>query len=343
MKRFLCILLLISLLCGCRPQTAVGKQVIVTGIAVNDRFTLSIQAVEALKTAGSLAEQSNNATAVYTANGASVAAALQGFLNEAGKRTYILHNKIIVLGWDFCRQNSVFEALEYFMRNHEGRAPVELLVCRGDAAALLSITTGSDAIPAEYVAEQLREGERYARCVTAQLLDAERAYSGMYDLALPLMSVENGTPKLQGTALFCDGRLVGELSADESVGLALAAGESDYCLYTAGGVSLRLERIRTTVSWDDETHCRVAVSAVARVLEKNTYADAAFLQNAEQQLAAQITTALNTAARCGSDPLGLARRAAAQFSRPQEVTDAWLSQAAFSVSVALAQTDQGFL
>ena len=344
MKRWLCVCLLFSLLCGCRPQAAVGKQVIVTGLGIGSRFEVSVQAVEALKTAGSLSEQTESATAVYTATGKTVAEALQGFLNEAGKRTYILQNKIIVLGLAYCKENSVYEALDYFMRNQEGRAPVELLVCRGDPSALLGITVGSDAIPAEYVSQMLWEGERFSRTVTAQLLDVERSLSGMYDLALPLMSVEDGTPKLQGTALFTDGRLAGVLNAEESVGLALAAGESEFCLCTLQNTSLRLENIHTAVTWENERRLAVSVSAVARIIEKNGTASGDVLALCEKQLAERIAAAVTrSVAEYGSDPLGLARRMSAQLGVAKERASALLPLATVTASVNLKKTDQGFL
>ena len=352
MKRLCSVLLVVSLLlCGCRSQTEVGEPVVVTGLGIsreNGTWTLSVQAIEPLRTAGSLSEQDKAATAVYTASGDSVAEALQAFLNETGKRTYILQNRIVVLNLAQCRKDSLLQTLDYFIRNQEGRASVDLVICRGDPSALLDITTGSDAIPAEYVSQMLAEGQLFSQCTTARLLDAERALAGTLDIALPILQVVDGTPQLSGTALFSGDRLAGELTNRETVGLLLAAGESDYCLYTFDGVTYRLEELCSTVQVtlaEGGWQYHVDVSAVSRVVEAS--AEAPSLRRVEEALAAEITAALTrSAVELGSDPLGLARRAAARY-RHSGVTQASarkaLPQATFTADVTLSQTDTGFL
>lgn len=360
MKRLLCAVILIAvLLSGCQPESEVGEQVIVTGLGIDGRdgrWTLSIQAVEALRTAGSLSEQSEAATAVYTADGESVAGALQAFLNETGKRTYILQNQIIVLSLEHCRDNNLFQILDYFIRNQEGRSLVDLVVCRGDPAALLDITTGSDAIPAEYVSQLLEEGSRYAQCVTTHLLDAERALSGMYDAALPLLEVVDGTPRLSGTALFCHGVLVGELTMQETTGLLLAAGESEHCLYTLDNTTFRLEEIKTTLTIrpsGEGWHYDIQVSAVSRVIEEGEVpgslnpSELPLLRRVEEAVASNIEAALTRAVKeLNSDPLGLARRTAADYRNDgvtQRAVRASLADTTFAATVTLSHTDSGFL
>lgn len=353
MKRLLCIIIvMVVLLCGCQPESEVSEQVIVTGLGIDGkdgRWTLSIQAVEALRTAGSLSEQSEAATAVYQANGRSVAEALQAFLNETGKRTYILQNQIIVLSLDHCRDTDLFQSLDYFIRNQEGRSLVDLVICRGDPASLLDITTGSDAIPAEYVSQMLEEGGRYAQCITAHLLDAERALSGMYDVALPVLEVADGTPRLSGTAMFRNGELVGELTMRETTGLLLAAGDSDNCLYTLDNTTFRLEEIKTALTvlpsgkgW----HYDIRVSAMSRVIEERERSSE-LLKRVEETVADDIRMALvRTVNELGSDPLGLARRTAADYRNDgvtQQTARAALTDAKFSVTVTLSHTDSGFL
>ncbi len=351
MKRLLCILLLPLLLVGCRAEPTVGEQVVVTGLGITERdgvWTLSIQAVEALHTAGSLSEQSESATAVYTAHGGSVAEALQAFLNETGKRTYILQNQIILVEERTCRNISLYEALEYFIRNREGRALVKLALSRGDPAALLGITTGSDAIPAEYLSQLVEEGHRFALCADAALLDAERALSGMYDAALPILEVKDKTPTLAGTALFCDGKQVGSLTTQETVGLMLAAGDSPRYLYTQEGNAFRLEEIGSRITVhpaDGGWEYRIAVSAAAYTVEV-TGGEPLPLSRVEEALEQEILASLKRTAECDSDPLGLARRTAMRYKNngvTQSAARAALPRAAFTVDVALTHTDKGFL
>ncbi len=353
MKRVCCLILAVLLLGGCRPQGETGGQVIVTGVGVesqNGSFRLSVQAIEALRIGGSLSEQNEPATAVYTAEGASVAEALQAFLNETGKRAYILQNQLLAVGLEQCRNTVLSETLDYFMRNREGHSQVQLVVCRGEVAPLLDITVGNDAVPAEYVSKLLIEGERLSQCVTAQLLDVERDLSGTLDAAIPILEVRDHTPQLSGTALFRGGRLLGELTNRETTALLLAAGEGETCLYTHEGITYRLEDIRSRIEvlpLGEGFEYRVGISAVSRTVERAAQSAAPSLAAAATALENEIGTALTRTVReLHADPLGLSRRTAACYRQNGVTQDAArkaLPNALISVTVTLTHADNGFM
>ncbi len=310
------------LLCtGCRAELAVSDRAVVTALGIDtaagENLRLSVQAIAPLNTAGNLAEQTAAATAVYTAAGATVSEALQAFLNETGKRTYLLQNQLIAVSESQCRSRSLFATLDYFLTNRDSRALVELAVCRGNPTDLLTVATDSDAIPATHVANLLAEGRRRGQAVSACLLDVCRASAGLYDAALPLLEVTDGTPRLVGTALFAAGRWAGELTVDETIGLSLAAGTATQCLFTEGGITARLDRLSVRWTWPTATdpHFAVAVSGRVTVLETGTARPLTATQTQEligrlqSTVACTVETALqHTVIDCGSDPLGLARR-----------------------------------
>ena len=352
MKRWIWLILLPLCLSGCHAQSTVGDRVIVTGLGITENegtITVSVQAVEALRTAGSLSEQSESATAVYTASGATVAEALQAFLNEAGRRTYILQNQIIVLEESTCRNHALTELLDHFIRTGEGRSTVDLVVCRGDPSTLLGITSDSDAIPAEYVSRMLLESQRLTRAFRTRLLDVERASSGMYDAALPLVEVTDGTPRPVGTMLFRNGIAAGTLTPAETTGLLLAMGEGERCVYTRDGTTLELKDLHRSVRAErtaDGWRFHVTVTAASHVTEGKR-ADAAALTAVEAAIAADIEGALaRTYTAYDSDPLGLARLAAARYKNDgitEDAVRAGLHTAAFSASVDLSHTDNGLI
>ena len=89
-----------ALLPSCREKSQISNRVVVTAIGIDDKDGMcgvSIQAIEVLKTSGSLTEQEKNVTSVYSVEGKSVAGALTAFVADSGRSTYILHNKIIAL------------------------------------------------------------------------------------------------------------------------------------------------------------------------------------------------------------------------------------------------------
>ncbi len=326
MKRWVWLFLVCLLFCGCRREPSMGEQIIVTGIGIDERdgeWLLSIQAVDALKTTGSLSEQNETATAVYTASGDSVAKALQNFLNEAGKRTYILQNKILAVRDTLCRRQSMETILDYFIRNQEGRALVDVVVCRGDPSALLGITTGSDAIPAQYVSGLIDEGNRFGLAVETRLLDVQRASSGMYDLLAPILTVSEETPHLIGTAVFRGGMLCDELTTAETVGLQTAGGYTGRCLYTVEDVTFRLEGLRAetdVAKMNEAWRYHFTVKGTADVVEDgrgsalNESEKRRLITRVQTALAADAETALTRTMReYDADPLGLARLTAARY------------------------------
>ncbi|MFR3458776.1 MAG: hypothetical protein ACLTTU_10995 [Bilophila wadsworthia] len=64
---------------------------------------------------------------------------------DSGRSTYILHNKVIALGLTQI-EGPLETPLDYFIRNHEGRPLVDMVVCRGEAAKLLEVPSESAAI-----------------------------------------------------------------------------------------------------------------------------------------------------------------------------------------------------
>ncbi len=325
MKRLCVLLLAISLLCGCRADTALRGEIVVTALGIHQKNgvqVLSVQAVEGLKTASSLSEQEDIATAVYEASGESVSAALHAFLNEAGRHAYILQNQIVAVSIAQCKALSLFDSLDYLIRNQEGRPLVPMVVFRGDPAELLGISSGNDAIPARYVVGMLEEGAAWGACVNRDLLDIQCASSGMFDVSLPIVAMSDGTPKPDGTALFQNGAFVGELTTDQTAGLLLLGDELRQLLYTERGVTYTLSSAKTklTIQTDGQRFRYVfAVTGQVRVTERLSGAEPQ-LSAVERFVQACMEDTLRVLDETDCDPLGLARKAAQQYPADTQKT-----------------------
>ena len=74
---------------SCREKSLTNSRVVVTAVGIDAGeeadCRLSIQAIETLKTSGSLTEQAENATKVYDIEAPSVAGALQSFVTRTGR------------------------------------------------------------------------------------------------------------------------------------------------------------------------------------------------------------------------------------------------------------------
>lgn len=341
MKRLCAAILLVALLTGCSTDTALRNEIVVTALGIHQKngvCTLSVQSVESLKTAASLSEQDDVATAVYEASGESVSAALHAFLNEAGREAYILQNRILAVSVAQCEAVSLFDSVDHLTRSGEGRTLVPVVVCRGDPAELLGISSGNDAIPANYLVGMLKEGAEWGVCLRRDLLDVQRAASGMFDAALPILTVLDGTPAPDGTALFRDGAFVGELTETQTTGLLLLGDELRQLLYTANGVTYTLTSVKTklTVTEDGQRFAYgFAVTGQVQITERQGGGEPA-LVDVGTFVQACMDDALRVLNTVDCDPLGLARKTAQRYPRvTQETARSQLKTCDKTVSVEL--------
>ena len=325
------LLLGMSLLPSCREKSQMSSRAVVTAIGIDadgeGGCALSVQAVEALKTAGSLSQQEGNATKVYTGGGQTVSAALGSFISTLGRSAYILHNQAIVIGMEQAQQQTLTTLTDYFMRNYQGRPLVDMVMTRGRAEDVLRVPSAAYAVPAEQLTTLLEEAAQWGLAVRTHLLDIERANSGMFDAVMPIVAIQGeGEDQMlvtDGTALFRDGKYAGELDAAGTRGLLYGRNEMQRCLYTLdtdqwGAVSLQVSDVSTRVevsALGQSAAFAFSVSCRAEILEEHNtgVADKALLEDMSERLERQITEDIEgmlevTIRQYGCDVLGLCRR-----------------------------------
>lgn len=227
-----------ALVPSCKEKSQVSSRVIVTAMGIDaaeEGYQLSVQSVEPLLTSGSLTEQQENATTVYDAQGQSIAQALNTFVFSTGRSAFIMHNRVVAVGMEVVEERSLTEALDYFIRNHEGRPLVDVVIVRGEAAQVLDLKSTAFTVPAEQISMMLKEGKHRGIAVRTRLLDVERASSGMYDVAVPVIEMvgegEAQSASVAGTALFRQGEYVGTVTEEATRGLLFARGDLETCTY----------------------------------------------------------------------------------------------------------------
>ena len=373
----------IVMLPSCREKSQINHRVVVTAIGIDageeEGCRLSIQVIEVLKTSGSLTEQEHNATSVYETEGLSVASALKSFVAASGRNTYILHNKIIALGMDQVKKQSLQSMLDYFIRSHEGRPQVDMAVCRGNAMDLLEVPSESTAVPSEQIAQMLEEGSQWGFVTRARILDVERALSGMYDIGLPIIRVEEEpddsesgesdtgnsrkSAHLDGTALFRNGIYAGDLDPEATRGLLFARGDLEQCLYVlelpedmgGGRVTVSVKNVHTTITVtqkDSTAEFAIQVTCDAEILEEYmpenlgnsqiATVNALLSEAIRQDMNAALETSIG---QYGCDVVGLKRLAMKRYpelvrGREEEWPDI-LKECAYSLSVDARVTKIG--
>lgn len=248
-----------ALLPSCQEKSETSRRAVVTAVGLDEHgeagCRLSIQVIEPLLTSGSLTEQTENPTKTYTLETLS-AAGLDAFVTRTGRIPYMLHNRMVVIGLEQAKKQPLSVLLDYFIRSHKGRSTMDVVLCRGEAAALLETPSTGYTIPADQLSMLLQEGNRRGYTVPADLLDIERGLSGMFDVALPIVRMEKQGEKpsitADGTAVFRRGVYAGDLDEAGTRGLLFGRGDMQQCTYSlegtdGGHLTVRINASRTDV------------------------------------------------------------------------------------------------
>ena len=188
----------------------------------------------------------------------------------------------------------------------------------------------------------------------ARLLDAERASSGMYDVMIPIIRVEDSTPRLDGTALFSGGYLAGELTTQQTTGLLFAADKIKKCLYTVENVTFRITESSTRLHIEQANDAYRYVFSVEGKADITEVADNTALTDSEKErllarleeaICADAEEAVRLAvAQYGCDPLALARRTAKEYEAvTQDQAASLLARSEYEFFTDIHLTESGFL
>ncbi|MCI8554639.1 MAG: hypothetical protein HFJ80_06820 [Clostridiales bacterium] len=334
---------------SCKEKSQVSSRVIVTAVGIDgtegsaEGVRLAVQTVEPLLTSGSLTEQKENATAVYEAEGETVADALNSFVSLTGRSAFILHNRVIAIGLEQAKSGTLASLTDYFIRSREGRPLADVVISRTTAADLLSQKSTAFTIPSEQISMLLQEGRRRGTAVRTRLLDLERASSGMYDVAIPIVEAmgegEESRLCVTGTALFRGGTYVGEADPAATRGLLLLQEAPEACPYVLdrgeeGCFTAEIEKASCSIRVEQEgerAHFYITTGIRAAIADESRprRLTEEMRQGLEKALAEEVQADIRRAVdqsviRCGCDAIGLQRRIMQQIpSLVKEGSDRW--------------------
>lgn len=154
--------------------------------------------------------------------------ALRRMTDESGKRLYLSHNQVLVIGRELAQQG-IQSALDYFLRDRENRTNVWIVVADDQAADLLDFEPAMERLPARQLAEQVKSRADTGEWPAVDLLEfadslMERSRAPLAPLVALVGEGEEKTPQVVGTAVFRDDKMAGSLSAAETRGLLWALG-----------------------------------------------------------------------------------------------------------------------
>lgn len=223
----------IALLCGCKNigKNTDNQNILISDAVnvdyINGRYELTVQGLSpggALEKAGKSSEKGEEAAErLFYAEGKSLAQAFDSLSLNSGKRILTAHNQIILLGKQAV-ENNMTESVSFFAFNNE--LPIEASVYGikngnsdniGDAAKLQ--TDGSIAKAINDINAPAKSNMRSVDQTVLGIMT--KTYGGLSDIALPVISIQDGNFKCDGTAVYRDGVFCGYINTDETMFLSL--------------------------------------------------------------------------------------------------------------------------
>lgn len=230
----LCTLLLLNL-CACWSRRELNTLAIVlaTGLDAGnqpDTLELTAQVVKAgeIKSGSSASERGGSALKAYTNishTDKSVLSVLRSITHMSSRRLYFPHNQALIFSSELAKQD-IAEGLDSFMRDYEARMNAYILISRGKASGILEDECDIEKIPAIHISEMMENQRTGSETAVVTLRDFGIALlSGSTAPVAPMIELfESGgkrKTKLEGTAVFKRGKMIGELDKAQTRGLIL--------------------------------------------------------------------------------------------------------------------------
>jgi spore germination protein KC len=222
-------------LTGCWGLYELNTLAIVQGVGLDkgqDQTDVTVQISKPTGSNQSKKEGGNDTTQAYwnlTNKGDTFSSALRQFSNDSIRRLYFPHNKVVIFGRSLAK-DGVQPYVDFFIREHENRLTVKVLVAKHKARAILGVQPRLENMTASDISDLLRNQSTTAK--SAQVNLKQFASALMSETAAPVVPIvdisgEEEKEKLviSGLAVFKKAKLVGELNMAEARGLSWAMGK----------------------------------------------------------------------------------------------------------------------
>lgn len=234
-----CLALLMSL-CSCWNRRELSTLSIVLGTALDlgdqpDTLKLTAQVVKAgeIRTGMSGSDSGLSRERAYLniqETDRSMLAVLRKMTRLTNRKLYFPHNKVLIFSRELAEQD-LSEGLDAFLRDNETRMNVYILVSQGDAYEVLNEELELEKIPAVHLSEMVANQRFNSEIEQVTLRDfAIATLSTSKSPVAPLVEMyeANGKKKakIEGTAVFKGGKMIGELDKSQTRGLLWATNKA---------------------------------------------------------------------------------------------------------------------
>lgn len=227
----LCIALSLCL-SSCWSQKELNTLAIVLATALDagdspDTAKMTAQVVIASQIGSSGGGKSGGSDSKAYANvsltGKSVLSSARGITLMQSRKLYFAHNEVLIFGNDLAKVD-IAEGLDAFTRDYESRLNIYVLVARNRAEDILNEDVELEKTPAQHISGMMKNQHLNLESVVVTLRDFLVATLDESTAPVaPIIDIYEEQDKkhvrLDGTAVFKNGRMIGELDKDQTRGL----------------------------------------------------------------------------------------------------------------------------
>ncbi|UVI32629.1 Ger(x)C family spore germination protein [Paenibacillus spongiae] len=163
----------------------------------------------------------------------SVFEAIRDFTLHMGRKAQWSHMRVLLIGEELAKKRNIGEILDFFSRDHEPRATIDILIGKDKAGNYLEVDPYIEKTEAQELREITRLAHRYsAKAVETNLMDLSLQMKSETGIArLPYITRDkrnnpNSVP-VAGTALIKKGRMAGLLKKEDTESLIVLTGKYD--------------------------------------------------------------------------------------------------------------------
>ncbi|WP_010529585.1 Ger(x)C family spore germination protein [Lentibacillus jeotgali] len=241
-------ILMIAFMTGCWDSVEIEQRGFVLGIAVDvpkegtgneNAATMTNQLVVPSALGGPTQSSGDQkAFANLSATGNSMFAVLRELSTQTSRSPYLPHLQAMVVSSELAEKPHMFASImDLFLRDHEMRRSVSIIISEGEAKEMLEVTTENEKIPVMHIQSTLENSYKNAGVIKPVRIGEVHSYLLKQDsYVLPRMVKRGDKLDHEGAAVFqgYSNRMIGTLGSQETKGYNLITGR------TAGG-SLKAE------------------------------------------------------------------------------------------------------
>lgn len=228
---------ILMILSGCWDKDELDSLFIVTAISVDKSessdlldITLQIGKTEPSKGGGGEKSDSQDKSSILIKDsGKTVTEGIMKLNKSSSRSLFFQHNQAILLGSSLA-EDGIKDKMDMFFRNNQNRMEVPILVAGERADKVLSIKMEQEKSPGIYlsrVMQDLNDISPYYMIRTIDFLSRLREETSA--AAVPVVVVvsegEKETLMIDGMAIFKNGRMIGKISSEETMGFLFAMGD----------------------------------------------------------------------------------------------------------------------